>query len=141
MSQSPQPRTIVYVDGFNFYYGAIKGNPELKWLDYRELATGLLRGHQVGAVKYFTARVQDRRDDRGVAQRQGIYIRALREHSDVEVHFGQFKQRKRILPLVRGYRSGKIEMVRVLHTEEKGSDVPFERTLCAMPATRIWMWH
>lgn len=113
----------MYVDGFNFYYGAIKGHPELKWLDYRELASRLLRGHQVGAVKYFTARVQDRRDDRGVTQRQGVYIRALREHSDVEVHFGQFKHRERKLPLVRGYRSGKIEMVRVVHTEEKGSDV------------------
>ena len=71
----------MYVDGFNFYYGAIKGNPELKWLDYRKLASHLLRGHQVCAVKYFTARVQDRRDDRGLAQRQDVYISALREHS------------------------------------------------------------
>ena len=113
----------MYVDGFNFYYGAIKGNPELKWLDYRKLASHLLRGHQVCAVKYFTARVQDRRDDRGLAQRQDVYISALREHSDVEVHFGQFKHREKNLPLVRGYRSGKIKMARVVHTEEKGSDV------------------
>ena len=123
MSQRPQPRTIVYVDGFNFYYGALKGNPDLKWLDYRELAVRLLRGHHVEAVKYFTARVQDRRDDRGLAQRQGVYIRALEEHSGVEVHLGQFKHREKNLPLVRGYRSGKIKMARVVHTEEKGSDV------------------
>ncbi len=48
VSQRPQPQTIVYVDGFNFYYGALKGNPDLKWLDYRELASRLLRGHHVG---------------------------------------------------------------------------------------------
>ena len=58
MSQRPQPRTFVCVDGFNFYYGAVKGSPDLRWLDYRELAGRLLRGHHVGAVKYFTARVQ-----------------------------------------------------------------------------------
>ncbi|WP_419924909.1 NYN domain-containing protein [Candidatus Poriferisocius sp.] len=123
MSQRPQPQTIVNVDGFNFYYGALKGNPDLKWLDYRELAVRLLRGHHVEAVKYFTARVQDRRDDRGLAQRLGVYIRALEEHSGVEVHLGQFKHREKNLPLVRGYRSGKIKMARVVHTEEKGSDV------------------
>ena len=113
----------MYVDGFNFYYGALKGNPDLKWLDYRELAERLLRGHHVGTVKYFTARVQDRPDDRGLAQRQGVYIRALKEHSKVEVHLGQFKHREKNLPLVSGRRSGKIKMARVVHTEEKGSDV------------------
>ena len=123
MTQRSQPRTIVYVDGFNFYYGAVKGNPDLKWLDHRELAGRLLRGHHVGAVKYFTARVQDRPDDRGLAQRQDVYIRALKEHSEVEVHLGQFKHREKNLPLARGRRSGKIKMVRVVHTEEKGSDV------------------
>ena len=113
----------MYVDGFNFYYGALKNNPALKWLDYRELAGRLLRGHHVGAVKYFTARVQDRPDDLGLAQRQGVYIRALEEHSEVEVHLGQFKHRKKNLPLASEHRAGKIKMARVVHTEEKGSDV------------------
>ncbi len=27
-----KPRTIVYVDGFNLYYGAVKGTPH-KWLN------------------------------------------------------------------------------------------------------------
>ena len=123
MSQQPQPRAIVYVDGFNFYYGALKGNSDLKWLDYRKLAGRLLRGHHVGAVRYFTARVQDRPDDPGLAQRQDVYIRALREHAGVDVHLGQFKHREKNLPLAREHRKGKIKMARVGHTEEKGSDV------------------
>ena len=85
MIQKSQPRTIVYVDGFNFYYGAVRGTT-LKWLDYRALATALLRGHQIDAVKYFTARVKDRPDDLGLAQRQDDYIRALEAHSGAEVY-------------------------------------------------------
>ncbi|MEZ5246060.1 MAG: hypothetical protein R2707_13255 [Acidimicrobiales bacterium] len=26
--------TVVYIDGFNFYYGAVKGTPH-EWLDYQ----------------------------------------------------------------------------------------------------------
>ncbi|MFN3219211.1 MAG: hypothetical protein ACE367_22210 [Acidimicrobiales bacterium] len=93
MTQKSQPRTIVYVDGFNFYCGAVKGT-SLKWLDYRALAEALLRGHQIDAVKYFTARVQDRPDDLGLSQRQDDYIRALEAPSAVEVHYGHFRRRR-----------------------------------------------
>lgn len=123
MPQKRQPRAIVYVDGFNFYYGALKKNPELKWLDYRKLAERLLRGHTIATLKYFTSPVQDRVDDNGLAQRQDAYIRALTEHSNVEVHLGQFKTREKQLPRVRGYRTGKVKMKCVIHTEEKRSDV------------------
>ena len=34
-------RTIVYVDGFNLYYGLLRGKPWL-WLDLEKLATMLL---------------------------------------------------------------------------------------------------
>jgi len=123
MPQHPQPHAIVYVDGFNFYYGALKKNPSLKWLDYRKLASRLLRGHRIGAVKYFTARVQDRHDDRGLAQRQDVYIHALKEQAKVDIYFGQFKHREKTLPLAKPLQESKIEMARVVHTEEKGSDV------------------
>ena len=122
MNQKSQPRTIVYIDGFNFYYGAMKGTT-LKWLDYRALATTLLRGHQVDSVKYFTARVQDRPDDLGLAQRQDTYIRALEAHSGVEVHYGQFKRRRKARPLADKLDKGIVDIVVVIDTEEKGSDV------------------
>ena len=40
MPQSPL-RTIVYVDGFNFYYGEVRGTP-WKWLDPEALFRKLL---------------------------------------------------------------------------------------------------
>ena len=50
-------RTFVYVDGFNLYYGALKGS-SWKWLDLVTLFEQVLQPHhQILAVKYFTARV------------------------------------------------------------------------------------
>ena len=118
MSQKPQPRVFVYVDGFNFYYGALKGT-SLKWVDHRALAESLLRGHSIDKIKYFTSRVQGRHDNPGLSQRQDDYIQALEAHSQVEVHFGQFKRRTKRLPLARNLRT----FVEVVHFEEKRSDV------------------
>ena len=50
-------RTIVYIDGFNLYYGAVKSTPH-KWLDLKVLCRKLLgSSNQLIAIKYFTARV------------------------------------------------------------------------------------
>ena len=50
-------RTFVYVDGFNLYYGALKGTP-WKWLDLPALFAKVLQPHHdILAVKYFTARI------------------------------------------------------------------------------------
>lgn len=35
-------RTYVYIDGFNFYYGAVKDTP-YKWLDFKKLLGFLLK--------------------------------------------------------------------------------------------------
>ena len=37
-------RTYIYIDGFNFYYGAVKGTP-FKWLDFRAFFTCILKSH------------------------------------------------------------------------------------------------
>ena len=74
-------------------------------------------------MKYFTARVQDRPDDLGLAQRQDTYIRALEAHSGVEVHYGQFKRRRKARPLADKLDKGIVDIVVVIDTEEKGSDV------------------
>ena len=50
-------RVGVYVDGFNLYYGALKGTP-FKWLNLVTLAEQVLPpGYTVDRVNYFTARV------------------------------------------------------------------------------------
>jgi len=51
-------RSIVYVDGFNFYYGCVKGTP-WRWLDLGNLCRKLPPTNDIKAIKYFTARVDD----------------------------------------------------------------------------------
>lgn len=82
-------RTRVYVDGFNLYYGAVKGTP-LKWLNLVDLTRRLIPpGHTIDKLKYFTARVSGARDPQAPG-RQQVYISALRTLPEVEIHFGSF---------------------------------------------------
>lgn len=69
-------RTRVYVDGFNFYYGCVRGTP-FKWLNFHELFRLLLPPNDVRAIKYFSARVEARGGDPSQATRQDTYFRAL----------------------------------------------------------------
>ena len=54
-------RTIVYVDGFNLYYGLLRGTRH-KWLDLKDLFEKLLPRNDIALVKYFTARIVAFRD-------------------------------------------------------------------------------
>lgn len=60
--RAARARAIVYVDGFNLYFGALKGTP-YKWLDLDALARRLAPNDDIVAVRYFTARVTTRRSD------------------------------------------------------------------------------
>lgn len=111
-------RTIVYIDGYNLYYRAVKGTP-YKWLDLFSLARLILPGNDVVLVKYFTARISGA-DDPGRPIRQQTFIRAIQAVGSVEVHYGLFASHIVPRPLP-GPRPRKI--VRVIDTKEKGSDV------------------
>ena len=50
---------VVYVDGFNLYYGSLKRTP-YKWLDLSRLCTAMLPNDRVTAIKYYTARISAR---------------------------------------------------------------------------------
>ena len=115
-------RTSVYVDGFNLYYGALKGTP-WRWLDLPALFARVLQPHHdILTVKYFTARLASTPDDRSKPQRQDAYIRALECHRpEVKVYFGHFLSHPVRLPLVRP--AGNQRTAEVVRTEEKGSDV------------------
>ena len=71
-----RPLAIAYVDGFNFYYGAVKDHPEFKWINFGALCDSLMTRSEVIAVRYYTARVEDRPDDPYQSQRQDVYLRA-----------------------------------------------------------------
>lgn len=89
-------RTIVYVDGFNLYFGCLK-NTSHKWLDLQKLIERLCREQNPSAeilsIKYFTAEISPRLSPRGEqsynAQRD--YLLALKATGDqLEVILGKF---------------------------------------------------
>ena len=113
--------SVVYVDGFNLYYGAVKGTP-YKWLDISMMVQRLLPKNQVLKIKYFTALVNSRPQDPLQPLRQQIYLRALRTIPNLEIILGHFLSHEVRMPLAK-CPPGKLKYVRVIKTEEKGSDV------------------
>lgn len=111
----------VYVDGFNLYYGRLKGTPH-KWLDLEKLLDKLLPNFEVQKIRYFTARVSSSPHNPDVALRQQVYLRALYTQPRVSVHFGHFLVTKARMALSNPPRHGS-QTVEVIKTEEKGSDV------------------
>lgn len=74
-------RTIVYVDGYNLYYGLLRKS-KLKWLDI----VALFRDHvlddsaQLLEVRYYTSPVLGKMSDNNESpQRQRQYLQALRK--------------------------------------------------------------
>jgi len=113
-------RTIVYVDGFNFYYGQVRGTP-WKWLDLEALfRTVLGPQNKLTRVKYFTARVQPTPKDPNVHVRQDAYFRALIAHCPlIEIHYGHFLRHK----IMAENANPPPNRVQIWKNEEKGSDV------------------
>lgn len=132
-------RTRVYVDGYNLYYGCLKGTP-YKWLDLHALFDRILasvtcevdgvmcnRVWQKPAVKYFTApKLRRFASDDSVVASQAQYHNALRGHlgSSIAIVEGYFDAKParahvydaRVPPL----ESASVDIWKV---EEKQSDV------------------
>lgn len=91
--EMPRRRCIVYIDGFNLYYGVLEPNPQWKWLDIQRLFESLRIDEDVIQIKYFTAeidpelRVSDRRD------RQKRYFKALLSLAKVKLIRGKYQLR------------------------------------------------
>jgi NYN domain len=74
-------KTVVYIDGFNLYYGMLRYSA-WKWLDVVKLFTDhvLIDGAEVTEVRYYTAPVLGRMsDDPQSPIRQRLYLQALRK--------------------------------------------------------------
>jgi len=114
-------RTRVYIDGLNFYYGALK-RTRFKWLNPAKLCDLLLPEFNVQHLEYFTALVLHRYDRPDQRLRQQTYLRALRTLPNLGIVLGRFLTSEVMMP-VTGDRSDRTRYVRVVKTEEKGSDV------------------
>lgn len=114
-------RTIVYVDGFNLYYGALKGTP-YRWLDLDRLFSSLFPNNDILGVRYFTARINAYPGDPDQPLRQQLYLRALATTARISIIEGHYLSHPKSMPLVNP-KPGQSRFAEVLFTEEKGSDV------------------
>lgn len=114
-------RTIVYIDGFNFYYRCLKKTP-YKWVDLSKLSALLLPEdkHEILKIKYFTARINPSPNNPHAPDRQNSYLKALELFCpNVEIIYGYFLSH----PAIRPYAPPKTGLANVILTEEKGTDV------------------
>ena len=71
--------TTVLIDGFNLYYGLLKGT-QWKWLDLVAFSQALLGvDHNILAVRYFTAPIKTHPHDPEAIDRQKTYLHVLSE--------------------------------------------------------------
>src|SRR4051794_13407232 len=82
------PRSIIYIDGFNFYYGAIKGGPH-KWLNLERFFKMLRPHDDICQIHYFTAMVSG-----PTLPNQQTYLRALATLPLINVVLGNYKAKR-----------------------------------------------
>ncbi len=113
-------RTLVYIDGFNLYYGSLRKTP-YKWLNIKALLSKLLSKEQsVVEIKYFTARISARADDDHSPERQKLYLLALSKCiPELKIYYGHYLTHKMMAKVC----NPPPKYLQVFKTEEKGSDV------------------
>ena len=120
-------RAIAYIDGYNLYYGMLKGSL-YKWLDLKRFVRSLIRPEfEVVAVKYFTATIKTHPYDPPAVDRQKIYLQAIKAFGGVEVVYGFYSKRRALAPLSNPKCApcdvSKAGLVPIQKLEEKRSDV------------------
>jgi 6-hydroxy-3-succinoylpyridine 3-monooxygenase len=76
--------SVIYVDGFNLYYGALRGSRD-KWLDLAKLFGFIRQDDDIQLIRYFTARTG--------SPDQETYLRALATLPRLEIDYGLFKMK------------------------------------------------
>jgi uncharacterized LabA/DUF88 family protein len=124
-------RTIVYIDGLNLYYRALKRTSH-KWLDLEAMCRAALPSNtELVAIKYYTAHVSGKFNATAPAH-QKIYLNALATSPLVELHYGEFMTKKKwsMMVLPPAFSDGcsftpgpSPNLVQIYKIEEKGSDV------------------
>ena len=119
--------TTVLIDGFNLYYGLLKGT-QWKWLDLVAFSQELLGDdHNILAVRYFTAPIKTHPHDPEAIDRQKTYLHVLSEMGQVRTTLGFYSKRNSKMPAIeaacQSCATADEGLVRVIKLEEKRSDV------------------
>ena len=124
-------KTIVYVDGFNLYYRALRKSSH-KWLDLKVLCEAALpKNCNIVRINYYSALVSGRRNPTSPRD-QNTYLRALKTLPNLQIHLGVFQVSKKWMFLVQPVEFRPSSLLKVLpnpdfayvvKTEEKATDV------------------
>ena len=112
---------IAYIDGLNFYYGAVRNRPALKWLNPLSMLENLLPRENIIGIRYFSTRVMDTPGSIEAIRRQAVYFRALRTIPSLTIHEGRMAVRTKtgvVLPKATPPQIATLEVF-----EEKRTDV------------------
>lgn len=120
-------KTIVYIDGYNLYYGLLKGTRD-KWLDLAKFSKALLReDHEIVQIKYFTAPIRTYPFDAAAVDRQKIYLQALSTFPNLKTILGFYSKNNALMPAsteeCRKCGNSRGGFLNVMKLEEKRSDV------------------
>jgi uncharacterized LabA/DUF88 family protein len=127
-------RTSVFIDGYNLYYGRLKGSP-YKWLDVVELMRHIVRvqhgDFEVTCVHYFSAPAKEAFATHGkesVIAQQSYHRALLAKYPQplfrMTLGTHAYDRRGALLPrYVEGAPCDKTDRVRVWSLEEKQTDV------------------
>lgn len=114
--------TGVYIDGFNFYYGAARPHG-IRWVDLRRMAQRILgHRHVVEQIYLYTALLHLRAGDGAPVRNHEVFLRAQRVAAGAEIILGTHVSSVRRLPLECA-DGAPGALVRVIQTTEKGTDV------------------
>ena len=120
-------KTRVYIDGYNLYYGLLKGTP-WKWLDLELFSKSLLNpDHEIVSIVCFTAPVKTHPHDPAALDRQKIYLQGLSKNPLIKTVLGYYTKNDTLLPFS-DERCGLCDVTKdgfvpVKKLEEKRSDV------------------
>lgn len=120
---------VVYIDGFNFYYGCLKGSPD-KWLDIGAFCRASLPNDTILRIRYFTAQVKATASNPDAPVRQMVYLRALATLPNMSIHEGRFFRTTKTGKLVRPRIPG-LDRATITTWEEKATDVSIATHLVA----------
>ena len=125
-------RAIVYLDGYNFYYGCLR-NGDHKWLDIVKLFKSILHSHDPNIdlvkVKYFTSPALARYARHGAESEkaQTVYHNALKQlykKNKFEIILGKHELEAVNLPkAIKGKKIDRNITARVWKTVEKKTDI------------------
>ena len=120
-------KSIVYIDGFNLFYGLLKKEKNKKWLNLQKYFEKLRVDDEIEIIKYFTTWIKGRKK-----KNQEAYIKALLTLTKVKIIFGKFKNQDFTCLIDCGYKGDKTYKDQI----EKRTDVNIASHIVADSAQR-----